>query len=354
VPPELAAVSDWPSKLARWCTVRTLAALVAVGLSVVCWGERLPAASLPVIRSVRQLRALSLDDAKRGYPVHLRGIVTYSDAPHNDLFVQDATGAVFVDRTGRDGPDLHLGQLLDVEGITKPADFATDIADVKLRVLSEGRLPPARKVSAEKLASGTLDCLRVEVEGVVRFGRELPGWVDARYRGWSRPVQSVHSTPDFLIEGPGGRAGHNSRDLRRILQPPGAIHRSGGVGPEHRGYRCSRATATGLFHPAGGLGSRHPARGAQSRVPAPGAGAGRGHAAASGALAVHPGGRCRPAGEDPPEHTAPGRRSGGCGRISGTGRIWADPARRRVSADWRWRRARAGESDGRAGDGGHL
>jgi len=155
--------------------VRTLAALVAVALSVVCWGEGRPAASLPVIRSVRQLRALSLDDAKRGYPVYLRGIVTYSDARHNDLFVQDATGAVFVDRTARDAPDLHVGQLLEVQGITKPADFATDIAEVKLRVLSEGRLPPPRKISAEELASGTLDCLRVEVEGVVRSAESYQG-----------------------------------------------------------------------------------------------------------------------------------------------------------------------------------
>ncbi len=147
-------------------------------LAVVCWGEGRPAPGLTVIRSVKQLRALSLEEAKRGYPVHLRGVVTYSDAPHNDLFVQDATGAVFVSRSERNPPDLPTGQWLEIQGITQPADFATDIVNVKIRVLSEGRLPPARRVSAEELASGTLDCLRVEVEGVVRSAENYQnGWM---------------------------------------------------------------------------------------------------------------------------------------------------------------------------------
>jgi hypothetical protein len=48
------------------------------------------------------------------------------------------------------------------------AEFASDISGAKIRVLSEGGLPSARRVSAEELASGIQDRRRVEVDGVVR------------------------------------------------------------------------------------------------------------------------------------------------------------------------------------------
>lgn len=178
MPPELSVRFRWPIEREGRSWLRRLCLLLVPVLSVFCWGEGRPGAPLPVIRSVRQLRALSLDEAKRGYPVHLRGIVTYSDAPHGDLFVQDETGAVFVDRPMTDIGDLRPGERIEVQGITRPADFATDVADVKTRVLSDGPMLGARKVTAEELALGTLDCLRVEVEGVVRSAESYEhGWM---------------------------------------------------------------------------------------------------------------------------------------------------------------------------------
>ena len=166
--------TGWSRKPGRSFLPGILVPLLAPVLGVVCWGDGRATAGLPVLRSVKHLRALSLEEAKRGYPVHLRGIVTYSDAVHGDLFVQDATGAVFVDRALSDR-DFRPGEVLDVQGVTKPADFATDITNVKMRVVAERRVPAARKVSAEELASGTLDCLRVEVDGVVRSAESYQG-----------------------------------------------------------------------------------------------------------------------------------------------------------------------------------
>ena len=65
-------------------------------------------------------------------------------------------------------PDLRPGAYVEVEGVSKPSDFMSDVADAKIRILSQGALPRARRVSAQELASGALDCQRVEVEGVVR------------------------------------------------------------------------------------------------------------------------------------------------------------------------------------------
>ncbi len=147
--------------------------------AVVCWGDggRRPADGLPTIRRIEQLRKISLEEAKREYPVRLRGVVTYSDFARGDLFIQDATGAVWVDPTSNTS-DLRAGAYVEVEGVSSPSDFMTDVVKAKIRVLSEGGLPRARRVSAEELASSALDCQRVEIEGVVRAAESgQGGWM---------------------------------------------------------------------------------------------------------------------------------------------------------------------------------
>ncbi len=164
------------SERAGFACSRCLAGLLWCVVSVVCWGDGAgrPGAALTVIHNVKQLRVLSLDEAKRGYPVHLRGVVTYADGPHGDLFVQDATGAVWIQPL-EGSPDLHPGQSVEIQGISKPSDFASDVVNARIRVVSNGRLPTARRVSAEQLATGILDCARVEVEGVVRSAESYQG-----------------------------------------------------------------------------------------------------------------------------------------------------------------------------------
>ena len=58
------------------------------------------AASLPTLTTARQAHSLSNDQALRGYPVHLRGVVTYFDPDFGTgyaaIFIHDSTGSVFV------------------------------------------------------------------------------------------------------------------------------------------------------------------------------------------------------------------------------------------------------------------
>jgi PAS domain S-box-containing protein len=160
--PQRVSASCWSSRPARRWLRQAIAGLLAPLAAVVCWGG-----GLPTIHRIGQLRRITLEEAKRGYPVRLGGVVTYSDFAHGDLFIQDATGAVWVSRR-ENLTDLRPGEYVEVEGVSKPSDFMTDVVDAKIRVLSEGSLPRARKASAQELASSVLDCQRVEVEGVVR------------------------------------------------------------------------------------------------------------------------------------------------------------------------------------------
>jgi len=134
----------------------------------VSYGEpRTEGRRLPTIHSVKQLRKLTMEESKHGYPLRLRGVVTYYDHPHGDLFLQDSTGGVYI-TPPTPAPALHPGQYVEVEGISKPSDLLSDVAGAKIRVLSETALPAARRVPAEELSTIRHDCERVEVEGVVR------------------------------------------------------------------------------------------------------------------------------------------------------------------------------------------
>src|SRR5258708_2822082 len=52
---------------------------------------------LPVLTTVKQIRALSPEEVERGYPVQLRGVSTYQDLVSKTLIIQDSTGGLLVD-----------------------------------------------------------------------------------------------------------------------------------------------------------------------------------------------------------------------------------------------------------------
>lgn len=128
------------------------------------------AAALPVLTRIEQVRNLTAGEAQRGYPVRVRAVVTYfglipGELP--DLFIQDASAGIWVDLGKDTKASLRSGQLVEIEGISSAPDFAPEIAQPQIKVLGEGRLPVAKPVSFERMASGAEDSQWVEVEGIV-------------------------------------------------------------------------------------------------------------------------------------------------------------------------------------------
>lgn len=135
-----------------------------------------PAAPNPhhrLLTRVNQIRRPSPDEARRGYRLHIRAVVTAFDAVTPNLFVQDSTGGTWV-QWKPDTPKPEPGQLVDIEGITTQEDFAPDIAEARMKVLGRAPMPPARRVSIEEMASTRVDSLWVEVEGIVRSAQISP------------------------------------------------------------------------------------------------------------------------------------------------------------------------------------
>ncbi len=121
-----------------------------------------------VLTRAKQVHDLSLEDATRQLPVHLHSVVLAYEPEWNLLFVNDASGAVFVNMSNTPVLPLHTGQVVDVEGVTGPGDVAPAVFKPVVRIVGEGALPAPHRVSIDRLRSGAEDCQWVQIEGIIR------------------------------------------------------------------------------------------------------------------------------------------------------------------------------------------
>src|SRR5258708_20614095 len=160
--------------------------------------------NLPVLTSIQQVRRLTPEEARRSYSVHLKAVVTYFDRADPELCLQDATGGIWVGWT----PDMQKaapGQLIEWWGSSQQMDFAPDIGKAHWQVIGQARMPAAKRVTFEEMASTGVDARWVEVEGIVRSA-ELP---------------TNDSRLQAVVEVPGGRVILHILGVEGI--PPGLV-----------------------------------------------------------------------------------------------------------------------------------
>ncbi len=162
------------SMVCRWAA--------ACGL-VLCWGTtcageaRAPAirasnqkqaTASPVLSTADQVHRLTREEAAAGYPVVIRGVVTCPLPQYGALVIQDSTRGVYVSRVGAAlGQPPGLGELVEIEGVTDPGEFAPRIQARSMRRLGSGVLPQPVRSTWDQLINGSLDTQYVEIEGVV-------------------------------------------------------------------------------------------------------------------------------------------------------------------------------------------
>ena len=151
-----------------------------LGISVAA----LTSPSLPTLTHVDQVRRLTPEQAKLGYPVRIRGVVT-GDVPAPDFFVQDDTAGVYVE--GSQSPLFRhvLGERVEVEGITGPGRFAPVIREQNTHVLGKGNLPKAHLYSFSELADGQHDSQWVRVRGTVQS-------ISVDRTSWNEPTLAMN------------------------------------------------------------------------------------------------------------------------------------------------------------------
>jgi diguanylate cyclase (GGDEF)-like protein len=128
-------------------------------------------APLHTITTAKEAHDLSASEATRGYPIHLRAVVTYFD-PFLDarqivVFLHDATGGIFLSLQG-DENHFPAGTLVDVKGVSGMGDFAPIIMRPHVTALGHSHLPTvALPVSLTRLLTGDEDGQWVQVEGII-------------------------------------------------------------------------------------------------------------------------------------------------------------------------------------------
>ena len=137
-----------------------------------CFAEAKQAEPPPaVLTTAHAAHSLTIEEAARKHPVHLRAVVTYYD-PFIDLrrpsfFVHDATGGgVALSRVP--AIPLKAGQVVEVTGVSAAGDFAPIVDADEARVVGESAVPStAPIVTLTEMLTGAEDGQWVEIEGVV-------------------------------------------------------------------------------------------------------------------------------------------------------------------------------------------
>ncbi len=122
-------------------------------------------AGLPILKKLGDIKALSVSEADRKYPVDVQGIVLY----HNGwVALYDGTAGLQVNGQVQQRREIHLGQHLRVQGHTSSGEFAPEINATNCVILGEGKLPEPSGATLEYLLTGKAEHTWVELAGVVR------------------------------------------------------------------------------------------------------------------------------------------------------------------------------------------
>ncbi len=122
------------------------------------------AAQRPVLTTVAEIKHLKREEAMRGYPVRIRGVVTWSD--RTAVVLQDATSGIFVDEVELDDSyHLRLGEDWEVEGVTV-AQFSPMVHARRVARFGRGVMPEPVQPTWDQLINGSLDTHYVELRGV--------------------------------------------------------------------------------------------------------------------------------------------------------------------------------------------
>ncbi len=192
----------------------------------------------PLLTRCVDVQALPREEAARGLPVAVRGVVTLTFAgPRNSFVVDDGRG-VFVALSEADEASQHatdtggrdrfeVGTVVDIRGVTGRGRFAAVIVPHEIKAVGTAPLPPFRPMSVSATRNGNMDCQGIELAGVVQ--RSVPK--DPKVPGTANQLEVVAQDGRFIV----------------VLRDDGGMDVNALVDAEVR----VRGVATTIFNPRG-------------------------------------------------------------------------------------------------------
>lgn len=161
---------------------------------------------LPKLRLADQLRELQPEEAARGYPVQLSGVVTWARPNADFCYVMDASGGVRVYYPPDFTPSFYAGTKIEVAGTTAPGRFTPVVLASAVHTYSTIELPDPRPVTLEQAQTGVEEGQWISMSGYVRgatitgpwsrlelttSGGEFQALLGAPHDRWAKLVGSV-------------------------------------------------------------------------------------------------------------------------------------------------------------------
>ncbi|MEQ2008805.1 MAG: sensor histidine kinase [Limisphaerales bacterium] len=223
------------------------------------------------LSQIKLVKQLSPQEAAKGWPVRLRGVVVAaSGRRYEDLFLQDATGGIYLTQTQQPTVSVQPGTEVVCEGITAPGHYAPIVRSLRLTVVGRGPRPEPIVVTLNELTEGRYDATWVEVRGVVRSVKTPPGRrteiqlaldggrLMLLIQGTGRIAAEHLVDAEVRVRGAaGGRFNLNRQLLFPVLNVPGlqeiTVERSASQDP----FSSKERAATELFRYASDSDWRH-------------------------------------------------------------------------------------------------
>jgi len=123
-----------------------------------------------------EVMRLSSEEASRGLPVLLTGVVTWSHQSSPFFFIHDSSGGICIQRDKSSSSVRSPGRNVEVHGVTAAGPFAPVVVASKFERVSDASLPLARPVSIEHALTGIEENQWVEMRGYLRRIYQQDGW----------------------------------------------------------------------------------------------------------------------------------------------------------------------------------
>jgi two-component system sensor histidine kinase/response regulator len=117
----------------------------------------------------QDVRMLTAENAQNGYPVQLRGVVTWALKDCADLFVNDSSGGIYVwlpKELSSSAP--MIGDEVEIVGKTGHGRFAPYVSATQVQYLGRVHTPPGKPVTLRDALTGAEDSQFVQMEGYLR------------------------------------------------------------------------------------------------------------------------------------------------------------------------------------------
>jgi len=122
-----------------------------------------------IITTAAGVKALSAEEAGKSVPVHLQGVFIGSADPPDLAFVMhDGNESIYVISWTDTVEQLKLGDLIEVDGISRPGGYAPDVEGKSIKIIGHDRIPEPIPTTIDDIYLGKDSSHWVTFSGIVR------------------------------------------------------------------------------------------------------------------------------------------------------------------------------------------